>query len=180
MSDTDPRFPIGRAQIEFHLDPARREELISAIETTPERLREALAGIHEEEWDQPYRDGGWTVRQVVHHLADSHINSYVRFKLAVTEDVPTIKPYDEAAWAELPDVAGTPPEVSIKLLEAIHARLTSLLRSLPEEAFAREAFHPERNRNITIDTLLTIYGWHGPHHIAHIRQARERRRAAAV
>lgn len=177
MSEIDPRYPIGRAQLASELDPARREELISAIESTPAMLREALAGVQGDDWDLPYREGGWTIRQVVHHLADSHINSYIRFKLAVTEDVPAIKPYDEAAWAELPDVSATPPEASLMLLEGIHARLTSLLRALPEEAFAREVFHPERNRNITVDTLLTIYGWHGPHHVAHIRQARERRRA---
>jgi uncharacterized damage-inducible protein DinB len=169
----DPRYPIGR--IEFPHEPLtaeRREELIERIAETPHLLREAVAGLDDAQLDTPYRDGGWTVRQLVHHIPDSHINSYTRFRLALTEDTPTIKPYDEAAWAKLPDTA-MPIEASLELLEALHRRWVALLRALDDDQWHRALKHPEMGPQ-TLERLLIIYAWHGPHHIAHITALRDR------
>jgi DinB superfamily len=174
MESSDPRYPIGRFQPEVGLSDSRREELISAIEALPLRLQEAVAGLSEKEWATPYREGGWAVRQLVHHIADSHMNAYVRFRLALTEDTPTIKPYLEGRWAELPDVATTPPEVSLVLLEALHRRWVDLLRALPTESFQREVYHPEMEKKLTLEFLLGLYAWHCRHHVAHIETLRER------
>ena len=152
----------------------QRVRWIASIETLPERLRTAVQGLTPEQWQTTYRPGGWTVHQLIHHLADSHLNGYTRFKLALTEDQPTIKPYDEAAWAELADTGATSPDVSLVLLEALHRRWVALLRSLPEPAFARTLRHPEHGRSFTLEQLLAQYGWHSEHHLTHILALRER------
>ncbi len=131
--------------------------------------------LNETQLDMPYRRGGWTVRQVVHHLADSHMNAYVRFRLALTETTPTIKPYDEAAWAQLADANAAPIDVSLKLLESLHTRLTLLLRSMHDADFAKSFRHPELGE-MRLDTNLALYSWHGRHHLAHINDLRQRER----
>jgi uncharacterized damage-inducible protein DinB len=154
-------------------EPAWRAARIAEIDAAPAALRAAVAGLSEEQLATPYRPGGWTVRQVVHHLPDSHANAYVRFKLALTEDNPTIKPYLEARWAELPDNAGTPVEVSLGLLEALHRRWVVLLRGMGPEDFARPLTHPEKGR-LSLDQMLALYAWHGRHHVAHVTSLTER------
>ena len=136
-------------------------------------MRAAVAGLTPERFDTPYRPGGWTVRQVVHHVPDSHMNAYVRFKLALTEDEPTIKPYEEAAWAELADSASTPVDVSLTLLETLHDRWVRLLRSMTEADFARKFRHPQLGV-VPLDKNLALYAWHGKHHVAHITSLRQR------
>jgi uncharacterized damage-inducible protein DinB len=169
----DPRYPIGRIDFPHEpLTPEKRAELIERIAATPKLLRDAVAGLDDAQLDTPYREGGWTVRQLVHHLPDSHINSYTRFRLALTEDVPTIKPYDEAAWAELPDTR-MPIDVSLDLLDALHRRWVELLRAIDDEQWHRRLAHPEIGP-MTLERLLTIYAWHGPHHVAHVTALRER------
>jgi uncharacterized damage-inducible protein DinB len=150
-----------------------RRQWIAEIAACPARLRAAVAGLTAAQFDTPYRPGGWTVRQVVHHVPDSHLNAYVRFKLALTEDSPTIKPYDEAAWAELPDTAATPIEVSLDLLESLHARWVRLLESMTEADFARRFHHPESG-TMSLDTYLSGYALHCRHHVAHITRLRGR------
>lgn len=169
----DPRYPIGRAEVVEQLTPAKRAELVREIEEAPGRLRAAVEGLTDAQLDTPYRQGGWTVRQVVHHVPDSHINSYVRFRLALTEDEPTIKPYSEKLWAELPD-SRLPVEPSLRLLESLHQRWVTLLRSMTPEQFARGFVHPEHGRRQSLDQALQIYAWHGKHHTAHVTRLRER------
>ena len=180
MTELDPRYPVGRVERQSQLEPSRRAELIAEIQALPEALKAILSEVRDDQLDLPYREGGWTIRQVVHHLADSHVNLHCRLRLALTEDSPTIRPYDEALWAELPDVGSTPPEVSVALIEGLHRRITDLLRALPEDAFRREVVHPEHGRGQTLDELITIYSWHGRHHLAHIRQALDRGRTVAA
>lgn len=177
MSEIDPRYPVGRVDRQSQLEPSRRAELIGEIEAFPESLKATLSEVRSDELELRYRDGGWTIRQVVHHLADSHINLHCRLRLSLTEETPTIRPYNEALWAELPDVSLIPPEVSVTLIEALHRRIVAVLRALPESAFRSEVVHPEHGRRQTLDELITIYSWHGRHHIAHIRQALDRGRA---
>jgi len=169
----DLRYPVGKLELKASLDPEERVAAISQIAETPARLREAVAGLSQEQLDTPYRPGGWTVRQVVHHVPDSHMNSYIRFKLALTEDAPTIKPYDEARWAELADSRDTPVEVSLALLESLHQRWDVLLRSMQPGDFSRRLRHPEMGE-MTLDGALGMYSWHGRHHVAHITALRER------
>ena len=152
--------------------PALREELIETIRQLPAHLREAVAGLNDPQLDTPYREGGWTVRQVVHHIADSHANSFVRFKLALTEDWPTIKPYSEAAWARLADSA-LPIETSLAMIGGMHARWAALLESLSEDDFLRGYNHPVEGR-LTLVRALAMYAWHCRHHTAHITRLRER------
>jgi len=170
---TDPRYPIGRAEMEKELSPERRRELIDQIEETPARLREAVTGLNAEQLDTPYRPGGWTVRQLVHHVPDSHLNAYVRFKLALTEDEPAIKTYEEARWAELPDSRSVPVDISLSLLENLHRRWVALLRALPVADFQKTLKHPDWG-TINLDELLGLYSWHGRHHVAHVTALRER------
>jgi hypothetical protein len=167
----DPRYPIGPFRAPASASPEERAAWIGEIAILPAHLREAVSGLDEAALDAPYRPGGWTVRQVVHHLPDSHANAYVRFKLALTEDSPTIRPYDEAAWARLPDSAG-PVEDSLDLLDALHRRWTRLLEAMDEADFARAFVHPEHGRRLDLSTVLALYAWHGRHHLAHIRGAR--------
>jgi uncharacterized damage-inducible protein DinB len=166
-------YPIGKFQFDGAVSSGQREAWIGDIEQAPRQLREAVAGLTGEQWSTPYRPGGWTVKQVVHHLADSHMNSIVRFKLALTEVSPVIKPYEEAQWALLPDSADTEAEVSLVLLESLHKRWVVLLRSMKEEDYARTFRHPESGV-VRLDRNLGIYAWHGRHHIAHITGLRER------
>jgi hypothetical protein len=169
----DPlRYPIGRASFKPELSARERGELIDTIARLPARLRDAVAGMSDAALDTPYRPGGWTARQVVHHLPDSHMNAYVRFKLAVTETEPTIKPYEEGEWARLTDSAG-PIDVSLDLLTALHARWTGWMRSLDDAAWSRTYMHPESGRT-ALEKTLQIYAWHGEHHLAHVRNVREK------
>ncbi len=172
---TDLRYPIGKAQLEGEITGERRRKWIDEIEEAPANLRAAVAGLSPEQLDTPYRPGGWTVRQVIHHVPDSHLNSYVRFRLALTEVEPTIKPYQEDRWAELTDARSAPIEVSLHLLESLHRRWVLLLRSLAPGDLARTYRHPEMGVR-TLDQTLGIYAWHGRHHVAHITSLRERQR----
>lgn len=175
MTTTDPRYPIGNfSSVGRALTAAERSTLIDAIEAHPANMRKAVAGLTDEQLDTPYRDGGWTVRQVVHHVVDSHVNSYVRFKLAVTETRPRVGTYEEAAWAELPDGKTLPAEDSLAILEPLHRRWVYFLRHLSEADFGRTVDHPEIG-DISVDVLLEIYGWHCPHHEAHITSLRAAR-----
>src|SRR5690349_8762756 len=170
---TDLRYPIGRFERRDSLTSDERRHHIDTIAAAPQKLREAIRGLTEHQLDTPYRDGGWTVRQVVHHVPDSHMNAYVRFKLALTEDSPAIKTYDEAEWARLPDVQQTPVEVSLALLDALHARWTTVLRAIDDAQWQRTVQHPEWGA-IRIDQTLGLYAWHGRHHVAHVTGLRER------
>jgi DinB superfamily len=170
---SDPRYPIGKFQPSDHIDDTMRSECIQRIADTPAEVKKAVQGLTDTQLDTPYREGGWTVRQVVHHLPDSHINSYVRFRLALTENEPTIKPYEERMWAELFDARTAPVALSLHLLESLHERWTVLLRSLKPADFSRTFRHPESGvRNL--DWLLQLYAWHGRHHVAHITTLREK------
>jgi uncharacterized damage-inducible protein DinB len=170
---SDPRYPNGP-----FLPPEKptrefRSRAIDVIDETPGQMRQAVQGLDEDQLDTPYRDGGWTLRQVVHHVPDSHLNAYIRLKLALTEPVPVIKPYDESAWAQLADNTTVPIDVSLDLLEALHRRWVALLRAMRDDDFRREYVHPESGRH-TLDHLVALYAWHGPHHIAHITTTRSR------
>ena len=169
----DLRYPIGDFQFSGKFTNEDRKRAIRVIEETPAKLRAAVKGLKEKQLDTAYRPGGWTVREVVHHVPDSHLNAYIRFKLALTEDVPTIKTYDEQKWAKLEDSKSTPIETSLTLLESLHGRMTILLKSLKPSDFARKFNHPERGP-MTVDSLLALYAWHGPHHVAHITELRKR------
>ena len=170
----DPRFPIGRFQRPTAYSESGRRQSIDIIGMMPARLRAAVKGLEREQLDTPYREGGWTVQQVVHHYADSHMNAVVRFKLALTETQPAVKTYDEKLWAELPDVAGTPVEVSLDLIEALHQRWVVLLRAMTEADFARAFSHPEHGL-ITLDFTLALYAWHCDHHVAHITELKKQK-----
>jgi uncharacterized damage-inducible protein DinB len=169
----DNRYPIGQFAYLGASTEEQRGEFISAIEETPVRLREAVRDMNAKQLDTPYRDGGWTVRQVIHHVPDSHLNAYIRFKLALTEAEPTIKPYDETKWAELADTCETPVETSLTMMDALHQRWTILLRSLKPADFALRLNHPERG-TMTLDEVLALYAWHSRHHVAHITSLRDR------
>jgi hypothetical protein len=169
---TDLQYPVGRHTHVKTLTPEQRAERIMQIADAPGHLRRAVAGLDERQLETPYRPEGWTVRQVVHHVPDSHLNAYVRCKLALTEEHPTIKPYDQALWARTPD-ARAPVEVSLALLAALHERWVLLLRGLGPADFARTLNHPEVGR-MTLDGVLAMYAWHGRHHTAHITGLRER------
>jgi hypothetical protein len=170
----DVRYPIGKFSWAGTQTVEERNRRIDEIAATPARMRKAVAGLNTTQLDTPYRDGGWTVRQVAHHLPDSHMNSYIRFKFALTEHEPTIKPYDEARWAELIDGRTAPIEPSLSLLEGLHQRWTLLLTSLSEEDVKRRFHHPELGV-VTIDQYIALYAWHGAHHVAHITSLRERK-----
>jgi len=169
----DLRYPIGEFQWQGRATDEQRRRFVEDIEQTPARLRAAVAGLSPAQLDTPYRPGGWTVRQVVHHVPDSHLNAYVRFKLALTEDNPTVKTYDEGRWSELPDVKSAPIETSLRLLEAVHERWVLCLKALRPADFARTFQHPEMGR-VDLDKLLAMYAWHGRHHVAHITELRKR------
>ena len=172
-SITDPvleklRFPIGRFEAPEQYTPARLQQYIKEIAALPEQIRQAVSGMTDPQLDTPYRPDGWTSRQVVHHLADSHINSYVRFKLGLTEDHPTIRPYHEALWAALPDGKHAPVGLSLAILEAIHQRWVLVLQHISPEQLTRTLHHPEYNTTWSLQQAMAIYAWHGKHHLAHI------------
>jgi uncharacterized damage-inducible protein DinB len=169
----DPRYPIGRFLPPTTFTPALRAGLLDEIAAAPASLRAAVRGLSEAQLRTPYREGGWTVAQVVHHVPDSHMNSYTRFKLAVTEDDPAIKSYEEGRWAELPDATSADISVSLALLEALHVRWVGFLRALTAEQFERTFRHPELG-SVTLNRALALYAWHGRHHVAHVTSLRER------
>ena len=171
----DLSYPIGKFDFKRPVPPETRPELIEQIAATPARVRESVRGLTEAQLDTPYRPGGWTVRQVVHHLADSHMNSYIRFRLALTENEPPAKGYDQATWAELSDARSAPIETSLAILDGMHQRWVSLLRSMSAEDFSRTFRHCELGP-LRLDTNLALYAWHGRHHVAHITGLRERMR----
>jgi uncharacterized damage-inducible protein DinB len=169
----DLRYPVGRFNAAAEVPHAERAALVASIATTPARLRAAIATLDDAQLETPYREGGWTVRQVVHHVADSHMNAYTRFRLALTEEEPTIRPYNEADWANLEDAAHAPVDISLELLDALHDRLDRLLRTLNTHDYERKLYHPD-NGPMTVGTLLRMYEWHGRHHAAHITSLRNR------
>ena len=174
MTDaSDLRFPIGPFTRPASSMAGIRAAHIQTLSQLPERMKTAVAGLDDHQLDTPYRDGGWTVRQVVHHVADSHSNAYIRFKLALTEDWPTIKPYNEAAWADLSDARWLPVQVSLDLTTALHVRWVSLLESLSDLDFHKGYVHPESGRQ-NLAQVLAIYDWHSRHHTAHITHLRQR------
>jgi uncharacterized damage-inducible protein DinB len=169
----DLRYPVGKFAFSGTWSGADRAAAIEAIAALPKSLSAAVAGLSEGQLDTPYRPGGWTVRQTVHHVADSHINAYCRFRFALTETAPTIKPYNESDWAGLVDARTAPVSLSLSLLEGLHARWLLLLKSLAPDQFARTLMHPE-NGVMTLDKLLALYAWHSAHHTAHITALRAR------
>lgn len=171
----DPRYPIGKFTPPKDVTPALRKQAVDTIAEAPAQLRAAVQGLTDAQLDTPYREGGWTVRQVAHHVPDSHLNAYTRLRLALTEQEPTIKPYEESRWAELPDAKSAPIDVSLALLDSLHERWVRLWRSLKEEDFARTFRHPQHPGLLTIDWLLLQYAWHGRHHTAHITELRKRK-----
>jgi hypothetical protein len=169
----DLSYPIGKFTPERDLSPQRRAQLIAQVAEAPAQLRAAVQGLSSQQLDTPYRPQGWTVRQVVHHVPDSHMNAYIRFKLALTEAEPTIKPYEQQLWAELADSRQTPTETSLGLLECLHQRWVLLLKSMAEGDWQRSFRHPELGM-VRLDTNLALYAWHGRHHVAHITGLRQR------
>ena len=170
---TELQYPVGKLTFDSDVTQDKRRAWIRQIADTPAALREAIDGLGDPQLDTPYRPGGWTVRQVVHHVPDSHMNAYVRFKWTLTEDNPTIKAYDEAKWATVADTARTEPGVSLALLDALHRRWVVLLESLEPRDFGRPLTHPDSGP-MTLDRLLQLYAWHGRHHVAHITELRKR------
>jgi len=171
---TDLRYPVGKFDSKAPLTAASRAAAIADLAALPGALRAAVAGLDEAQLDTPYRPEGWTVRQVVHHLADSHLNAYTRLKLALTEDNPTIKPYDEKAWAELFDSTTLPAAPSLAIIDGVHQRWVTVLGRLGDADFARTVVHPEHGRMLSIDFLTALYGWHCRHHVAHVTELRKR------
>lgn len=170
---SDLRFPIGPFAATTPFSPERRAAAVRTLAELPARLRLACAGLDERQLDTPYRPGGWTVRQLVHHVADSHLNAYLRTKFALSEDTPTIKPYPEQIWAEMADARTLPVAVSLDLLDAMHTRWVTLLHALEAAQFARTLLHPERGP-MSLDDVLDLYDWHSRHHVAHVTALRDR------
>ena len=170
---SDPRYPIGKFKFDGPPSEAQRNQFINDIEQAPGEMRAAIKNLSPEQIGTPYRDGGWTVRQVVHHVPESHMNAYIRFKLALTEDEPTVKPYMEDRWADTPDVNSTPLEVSLAMLEPLHDRWVRLLRNLKPADWKRTFRHPELGV-VPLERNLALYAWHGKHHAAHITELRKR------
>ena len=166
---SDPRYPMGKFAFTAFPDAAARQAAIAEVRDLPKQLKTAIAPFTGDKLDTPYREGGWTLRQLVHHIADSHMNAFLRFRWGLTEDIPTIKPYNEQAWALLPDVS-LPIDSSLAIIENVHHRWTVMMELTPVEAFAREIMHPE-NGPMTLDKLLQLYAWHGRHHTAHVAHA---------
>ena len=169
------KYPIGKFQRPDSLSLEDRKELIKSIRKLPKRLTKAVEYLSEEQLSTPYRPGGWTVAQVVHHLADSHVNSYIRFKWALTEDTPMIKAYDENLWAVTDDASSTEIKYSLQLIKGLHKRWTRVLSNMTEQDFSRELAHPEWSNNLSLDTMLALYSWHCDHHLAHVRELAKRK-----
>jgi uncharacterized damage-inducible protein DinB len=170
----DSRYPIGDFEMEKDVTAAKRQRAIAEISEAPKKLRAAVAGLNDSQLDTPYREGGWTVRQLVHHVADSHVNAHIRWRLTATEKEPTIKPYDEKNWAELADAKTMPVNVSLDLLDAIHERWVNLLQKTSEADFARTLMHPDHGV-LTADWIVFLYAWHGKHHAAHVTELRKQK-----
>lgn len=170
----DPRYPIGKYQPQPYSEK-QLHEWLNDLKFLPTDLENSILNLDEVQFDTPYREGGWTIKQVVHHVADSHINAYVRFKLALTESNPTIKPYDEKLWAELNDSKNLPANISLTLIHALHARWYEMIKGLGREEWERTYFHPEQKKASTLWYLLGMYAWHGKHHVAHITHAQFKR-----
>ncbi|BBH18735.1 putative metal-dependent hydrolase [Paenibacillus baekrokdamisoli] len=170
----DARYPIGHFESNGAITSAQRAAWIEELEQLPSQLAAAVNDLSQEQLNTPYREEGWTVRQVIHHIADSHMNSYTRFKLALTEDRPTIRPYYEDRWAELADTTTAPIALSLVLIKALHERWVILLKTMSEADYARTFFHPESEKTIALDYNLGVYAWHGKHHLAHITKLAER------
>ncbi|MEP7086304.1 MAG: YfiT family bacillithiol transferase [Gemmatimonadota bacterium] len=164
------RYPVGRFVVPEKISPEETAKHIEEIAAAPAALRAAVKGLSEAELDKPYREGGWTIRQVVHHVADSHVNAYVRMKLALTEDAPMISTYMEDRWAELPDSRDVPVETSLRLLESVQERWVSIMRSMTDAQWHRVYMHPEMGR-YPLDRQAALYAWHGKHHVAHVKSA---------
>ena len=173
MLTEDPRYPIGKFHFDGPSSDDQKQKHFADLEQAPANLRSAVKGLSDAQLDTPYRPGGWTVRQLAHHVPDSHLNAYIRFKLALTEDAPTIKPYAEDRWAQLADSRTTPIEVSLTLLDSLHHRWVGLLRSLQPDEWKRTFRHPELGE-VSLEKNLALYSWHGRHHVAHITSLRER------
>jgi hypothetical protein len=169
----DLRYPIGK-YIEQPFSDAQLREWLLDIQTLPQQIEYAITNLDEFQLETPYRDGGWTVKQLVHHVADSHMNAYIRFKLGLTEDTPTIKPYDEAAWAEMSDTKNLPVNLSVTILYAVHRRWMEILENISTGEWDRKVIHPEHNKEMTLWVLLGMYAWHSRHHVAHITNLRKR------
>ena len=170
---TDLQYPVGKFERQANYTALEIQESIEVLEKLPQQMRTSVAGLSAEQLETSYREGGWSLRQVVHHVPDSHINSFVRFKLALTEENPTIKPYDEAAWAELSDSRDTPIQTSLDLLEALHERWVIVLRAIKPEDWRRTFNHPQ-NGAMTLEYAVALYAWHSRHHLGHITQTRAR------
>ncbi|HEV3219906.1 MAG TPA: putative metal-dependent hydrolase [Candidatus Acidoferrales bacterium] len=170
--EIDPRYPVGKYEKKGPPNPEDRKRMIASLAETPAKLRAAVAGLDDKQLDMPYRHGGWTVRQVVHHVADSHMNAYIRFRFGVTEPDPTIKPYDENMWAKLFDARTAPVEGSLAIVDGMHQRWVILMREMREIDFMRSMIHPERGK-MSLDDQLSLYEWHGRHHVAHITSLRQ-------
>ena len=173
MNATDPRYPIGKFEPKDAYSKEDVSEFIQRIKALPSKVEKAVHGWTDAQLDTPYREGGWTVRQVVHHVADSHMNAYIRFKWTLTENSPLIKAYNEKAWAETPETKA-PPSLSIDFLKTLHAKWVVLLDGLPTEALAREFTHPDTGKQVRIDRLMGLYAWHGDHHLAHISALKQK------
>lgn len=167
-NDENLRYPIGRFKPKPAYSPEDIRDGIEAIRLLPSKLHAAASMLGARHLDTPYRDGGWTARQVIHHLSDSHLNAYIRFKWTLTEETPTIKSYDEKLWAQTPD-ASLPPQISVDLISALHAKWTAMLERLDTEALNRRFTHPETGKQIPLDGMIALYAWHGEHHLGHLR-----------
>ncbi len=167
------QYPIGRLRKQDRFTDDERAALIARIAAQPAAFRAQVSSLSDEQLDTPYRPGGWTVRQLAHHMTDSHMNAYIRVKLALTEETPTVKPYDQDAWVQLGDIAAVHPSVSLAVLDGLHARMVATLRAAEPADFRRRLMHPE-NGPMTLDDVVNMYAWHGDHHIAHVRGLRER------
>jgi len=170
---TDLRYPIGKFTFDGTLTTDQKKQYLNDIQQTPAQLRAAVAGLSEQQLNTPYREGGWTVRQLAHHVPDSHMNAYIRFKLALTENEPTIRPYMEDRWAELPESKQEPIEVSLALLDSLHQRWAMVLRNIADADWKRNFRHPEMGL-LSLEKTLALYSWHGRHHVAHVTSLREK------
>jgi hypothetical protein len=168
------RYPVGKFAFNANADEKEIQKWISEIEKLPSQIRDAVKGLNDAQLNTAYRPDGWTVRQVVHHVADSHMNAYMRFKLALTENKPTIKPYEEKLWAEMEDSKDLSPEISLSLLDSLHTRWVYILKKLSAADLDKSVFHPESKREMSVKFLLALYAWHSKHHVAHITELRKR------
>jgi hypothetical protein len=169
VSEKTPQYPIGRFRDPGAISAEDRAQYLETIASAPALFRDAVNELSAKQLDTPYREGGWTVRQVVHHVPESHMNAYIRFKLALTEVDPVVKPYDEAAWARLNDIGVTPVETSLSLLDCLHRRWVIVMRGMSEEDWKKRYIHPDTGRAVALDHVLALYAWHSGHHLAHVK-----------